>query len=123
MLAPGELFFELFFVELNGRRRLSSASSLFSSALFSSSSSASAAADPPARAPSAASRAPAARPSDLNGDTPYGPGPPANSVHSRETTRQGQAFVGDLRGASALGLGDGITDHTAKWMQVRKKER
>lgn len=92
------------------------------SALFSSSASAlSAAADPPARAPSPASRAPA-KTSDLNKDTPYGPGPPADSVLSRETTRQGQAFVGDLRGASALGLGDGITDHTAKWMQVRIEE-
>jgi len=94
------------------------------SALFCSSASASAAsaaaADPPARAPSPASRAPA-KASDLNKDTPYGPGPSADSVLSRETTRQGQAFVGDLRGASALGLGDGITDHTAKWMQVKKK--
>jgi hypothetical protein len=28
-----------------------------------------------------------------------------------------QAFKGDLRSMSALGLGDGITAHTAKWLQ------
>lgn len=97
-----------------------SLSALFSPS-FSSTAAAAAAADPLARAPSPASRAPA-KTSDPSKDTPYGPGPPADSVLSRETTRQGQAFVGDLRGASALGLGDGITDHTAKWMQVRKRE-
>ena len=97
-----------------------SLSALFSPS-FSSTAAAAAAADPLARAPSPASRAPA-KTSDPSKDTPYGPGPPADSVLSRETTRQGQAFVGDLRGASALGLGDGITDHTAKWMQVSKRE-
>lgn len=29
----------------------------------------------------------------------------------------GQAFVGDYRSTSALCVGDGITNHTAKWMQ------
>jgi hypothetical protein len=29
-----------------------------------------------------------------------------------------QAFDGDLRGTSGLGLGDGIVDHTKKWFQV-----
>jgi hypothetical protein len=86
---------------------------------FLSSSPFSRAADPPARS-SPASSAPA-KSSGLAQDTPYGPGPSADSVASRETTKPGQAFVGDLRGASALGLGDGITDHTAKWMQVRRR--
>lgn len=30
-----------------------------------------------------------------------------------------QAFDGDLRSSSALGLGDGVTEHTKKWLQVR----
>ena len=34
------------------------------------------------------------------------------------TTLPGQAFVGDLRSTSALCVGDGITTHTAKWLQV-----
>jgi len=29
----------------------------------------------------------------------------------------GQAFVGDYRSTSALGVGDGIGNHTAKWQQ------
>lgn len=29
-----------------------------------------------------------------------------------------QAFDGDLRATSGLGLGDGIMDHTGKWLQV-----
>lgn len=29
-----------------------------------------------------------------------------------------QAFDGDLRATSGLGLGDGLTSHTAKWLQV-----
>lgn len=29
-----------------------------------------------------------------------------------------QAFDGDLRATSALGLGDGIVEHTSKWLQV-----
>ncbi|PSC68241.1 NADH dehydrogenase [ubiquinone] iron-sulfur mitochondrial [Micractinium conductrix] len=33
------------------------------------------------------------------------------------TTLPGQAFVGDLRSTSALCVGDGITTHTAKWLQ------
>ncbi|KAK9819624.1 hypothetical protein WJX72_000363 [[Myrmecia] bisecta] len=29
----------------------------------------------------------------------------------------GQAYLGDLRSTSALGLGDGLTSHTSKWLQ------
>lgn len=29
----------------------------------------------------------------------------------------GQAFVGDLRSTSGLSLGDGITNHTEKWLE------
>ena len=36
-------------------------------------------------------------------------------------TTQGAAFVGDLRSTSGLGLGDGLTSHTAKWLQVRSE--
>jgi hypothetical protein len=35
------------------------------------------------------------------------------------TTLPGQAFVGDLRSTSGLGLGDGKTTHTSKWLTVR----
>lgn len=34
-------------------------------------------------------------------------------------TVKGAAFQGDLRSTSGLGLGDGKTTHTSKWMQVR----
>lgn len=34
------------------------------------------------------------------------------------TKMPGQAFVGDLRSTSALSVGDGITTHTGKWLQV-----
>ena len=34
------------------------------------------------------------------------------------TAPVGQAFPGDLRSTSGLGLGDGIIDHTSKWLQV-----
>eukprot|EP00210_Caulerpa_lentillifera_P006783 g6482.t1 len=33
------------------------------------------------------------------------------------TQKGGAAFDSDLRGTSALGAGDGITNHTAKWLQ------
>jgi NADH dehydrogenase (ubiquinone) Fe-S protein 6 len=33
------------------------------------------------------------------------------------TVLPGQAFVGDLRATSALCVGDGITNHSAKWLQ------
>ena len=33
----------------------------------------------------------------------------------------GQAFVGDLRSTSALGVGDGLTTHTSKWLQARPR--
>lgn len=34
------------------------------------------------------------------------------------TARVGQAFAGDLRSTSGVGLGDGLRSHTAKWLQV-----
>jgi hypothetical protein len=44
---------------------------------------------------------------------------PAGDIASREVTVEGgQAFYGDLRSSSGLGLGDGLTSHTAKWLQV-----
>jgi hypothetical protein len=33
-------------------------------------------------------------------------------------TVTGAAFPGDLRSTSGLGIGDGIEDHTGKWLQV-----
>ena len=46
---------------------------------------------------------------------------PANvSDKDMPTITEGrQAFEGDLRSTSALGFGDGIYDHTGKWLQVR----
>lgn len=47
--------------------------------------------------------------------------PPAAEVAATDgitTTMPGQAFVGDLRSTSALCVGDGIFDHTDKWLQV-----
>lgn len=35
------------------------------------------------------------------------------------TNPNGAAFPGDLRSTSGLGTGDGIQDHTGKWLQVR----
>ena len=40
--------------------------------------------------------------------------PPTPPDH--HTTVTGQAFPGDLRSTSALGLGDNLLDHTSKWM-------
>ncbi|GBF97119.1 hypothetical protein Rsub_10130 [Raphidocelis subcapitata] len=37
------------------------------------------------------------------------------------TTLPGQAFVGDLRSTSGLGLGDGKTTHTSKWLTAGMK--
>ncbi len=34
------------------------------------------------------------------------------------TVTPGQAFPGDNRSSSGLGLGDGLTSHTAKWLQA-----
>lgn len=34
------------------------------------------------------------------------------------TVTPGQAFPGDNRSSSGNGLGDGLTSHTAKWLQV-----
>lgn len=33
-------------------------------------------------------------------------------------TEQGAAFLGDLRSTSGLGIGDGIENHTEKWLEV-----
>lgn len=38
-----------------------------------------------------------------------------------ETIGGGQAFPNDLRSTSALGLGDGLINHTAKWLQGNVK--
>ena len=35
------------------------------------------------------------------------------------TKLPGQAFVGDMRSTSGLGLGDGKATHTSKWLTVR----
>ncbi|KAI8463806.1 MAG: NADH:ubiquinone oxidoreductase 13 kd-like subunit [Monoraphidium minutum] len=37
------------------------------------------------------------------------------------TTTPGQAFVGDLRSTSGLGMGDGKTTHTDKWLTAGAK--
>lgn len=37
------------------------------------------------------------------------------------TTLPGQAFVGDLRSTSGLGVGDGKTTHTSKWLTAGVK--
>ena len=33
----------------------------------------------------------------------------------------GQAYPNDMRSVSGLGIGDGIANHTRKWMQVRRR--
>ncbi len=33
----------------------------------------------------------------------------------------GQAYPSDMRSVSGLGIGDGIANHTRKWMQVRRR--
>ncbi len=44
---------------------------------------------------------------------------PKHTVQEVPTvTEYGQAFIGDLRSTSGLGLGDGLTSHTAKWLQA-----
>ena len=44
---------------------------------------------------------------------------PEETLASVPTTNSfGQAFGGDLRSTSGLGLGDGIKNHTDKWLQV-----
>jgi hypothetical protein len=46
--------------------------------------------------------------------------PKPRSDHYLPTITEGrQAFDGDLRSTSALGLADGITGHTEKWLQAR----
>lgn len=34
------------------------------------------------------------------------------------TVHPGQAYLGDNRSSSGLGLGDGLVSHTSKWLQV-----
>lgn len=36
------------------------------------------------------------------------------------TVKGGAAFDGDLKSVTGLGLGDGINNHTGKWLQARK---
>lgn len=44
---------------------------------------------------------------------------PETTLKNVQTTLGGgQAFANDLRGTSGLGLGDGITSHTGKWLAV-----
>ncbi|KAL4859454.1 NADH dehydrogenase [ubiquinone] iron-sulfur protein 6 [Chlorella vulgaris] len=49
------------------------------------------------------------------------PTKPVNSEDGITTTVPGQAFVGDLRSTSALEVGDGVFDHTKKWLQGNHK--
>ncbi len=44
---------------------------------------------------------------------------PYDSDSRTITVTPGQAFAGDNRSSSGLGLGDGLTSHTAKWLAVR----
>lgn len=43
----------------------------------------------------------------------------ATTLHQDDpvTVLPGQAFLGDLRSTSALSVGEGIANHTAKWLQ------
>eukprot|EP00877_Chromochloris_zofingiensis_P012828 jgi/Chrzof1/779/Cz01g28160.t1 len=44
---------------------------------------------------------------------------PEKTIENLPTiTAYGQAFLGDIRSTSGLGLGDGIFNHTKKWLQV-----
>ncbi len=43
---------------------------------------------------------------------------PASTVKDIPETIGGIAFKGDLRATSGLGLGDGISNHTDKWLTV-----
>jgi hypothetical protein len=56
-------------------------------------------------------------PASLTGVRPLEKGPPPGTPASREILVGAQAFAGDLRSSSALGTGDGLTAHTAKWLQ------
>jgi hypothetical protein len=47
---------------------------------------------------------------------------PQETLDSAPTTNSfGQAFGGDLRSTSGLSVGDGIKNHTDKWLQVSRK--
>ena len=43
---------------------------------------------------------------------------PYNEESRTITVHPGQAFLGDNRSSSGLGLGDGLVSHTSKWLQV-----
>ena len=43
---------------------------------------------------------------------------PYNEESRTITVFPGQAFLGDNRSSSGLGLGDGLVTHTSKWLQV-----
>jgi hypothetical protein len=73
---------------------------------------------PPDAVSTAAHAVAASTSSTLTGPRPIPAGPPATALASREIQVGSQAFKGDLRSMSALGLGDGITSHTAKWLQA-----
>ena len=42
----------------------------------------------------------------------------AENLKYNTITHPAQAFEGDLRSTSGLGLGDGLYTHTSKWLQV-----
>lgn len=46
---------------------------------------------------------------------------PAQTLKDIPTSTGGAAFPGDIRATSGLGKGDGIKDHTGKWMQGNGK--
>ena len=48
---------------------------------------------------------------------------PYDSDSRTITVTPGQAFPGDNRSSSGQGLGDGLVSHTAKWLQVRCRQR
>lgn len=48
---------------------------------------------------------------------------PAKTAEGLTSTNMpGASFLNDLRSTSGLGLGDGITTHTGKWLQVCRPE-
>jgi len=72
---------------------------------------------PDAVAAASSAVADANTPASLTGVRPLDRGAPAGTPASREIKVGAQAFLGDLRASSALGTGDGLTAHTAKWLQ------
>ena len=45
----------------------------------------------------------------------------AENLKYNTITHPAQAFEGDLRSTSGLGLGDGLYTHTSKWLQVSRQ--